>query len=67
MNRTMEATTYAEACAHAEANCRRTNGMIRGGGYWIESEDGDIYHVDLRVGANGIARPTNVSLTGGEA
>lgn len=60
-NRTIESTTYAEACAHAEEQYRRTNGMIRGGGYWVESDEGDVYHVDLRVGENGIARPVEVT------
>ncbi len=53
INPTMQSITLEEAKRHAEDNYDRTNGMVCGGGYWIESPEGDIYHVDLRVDANG--------------
>lgn len=48
--------SYAEACAHAEANYVSTNGLVRGGTYRVEFADG-AHLVDLRIGASGIARP----------
>ena len=49
--------SYEEACKHAEANYRRTNGMVVGGGYNVRFPSGDVRLVDLRIGALGIARP----------
>ena len=48
--------SYAEACAHAEANYVSTNGLVCGGTYRVEFADG-AHLVDLRIGASGIARP----------
>ena len=49
--------TYDEACNHAQENWKRTNGMVCGGGYWVRYDSGVVAHVDLRVSANGVARP----------
>jgi hypothetical protein len=52
-NATMQSTTLAEAMRHAEDNYRRTNGMVCGGGYWVESPEGDVYHAEIRVNETG--------------
>jgi hypothetical protein len=49
-------TTYAEACAHAEAMYVATSGLVAGGTYRVQFTDG-AHLVDLRIGASGIARP----------
>jgi hypothetical protein len=54
---TIGSCSYAEACAHAEDNYRRTNGMITGGGYMVRMDDGEVIHVELRITESGIARP----------
>tara|TARA_R110002167_G_scaffold30123_5_gene99897 strand:+ start:173 stop:406 length:234 start_codon:yes stop_codon:yes gene_type:complete len=48
--------SYAEACAHAEANYVSTNGLVCGGTYRVAFDDG-AHLVDLRIGVSGIARP----------
>lgn len=51
------ATTYHEACDHAEVQAKATNGLVRGGTYMVRFPNGDVGEVELRVGESGIARP----------
>ena len=51
------ATTYSEACDHAEAQYQATNGLVCGGGYMVRFDDGTVAEVELRINESGIARP----------
>lgn len=54
---TIPTTTYGEACDHAEAQAKATNGLVRGGTYMVRFDDDTVAEVELRVGESGIARP----------
>ena len=49
--------TYGEACDHAQAQHKATNGLVTGGTYMVQLDGETVVEVDLRVGASGIARP----------
>jgi hypothetical protein len=48
--------TYAEACSHAEANWAATDGMVAGGGYYVDFEDVGVRLAHIRVTDSGVAR-----------
>lgn len=66
---TIPATTYDEACDHAEAQYTATGGLVAGGDYMVRFDDGEVRLVELRIVATecritpegriltGIARP----------
>lgn len=54
---TIPTTSYGEACAHAEAQHRATNGLVAGGAYMVRFDDDTVAEVELRIGESGVARP----------